>query len=167
MLKTIICCASVFAVILLVGWVLGLIMIHLFEKKIRQQKPQSVVVHINDGNGKPNTYTLGKVKREQRSKPKHVEGFQSGCGCGHHNHNHSSPKKLRQRVKPPKREKTIETFQSTVPSPVIENFDPFIGKYQRQSAKAERRFTRHGNRSPLRGYNIKEYDGTNSVLASQ
>ena len=164
MLKTIICCVSVFLVILLIGWILGLIMIHLFEKKIKQQKPSSVVVHINDDTKKANTYSIQKIKRELRPKPKRVEGFQSGC-CAHHSR---KAKRLKQRVKAPKRQSTPSTSTSTTTSPdkpVIETFDPFIGRYQRQSAKAERRFTKQQRKPPLSGFNINEYTSSGATLS--
>lgn len=153
MFKPIICCLSVFAVILLIGWILGLIMIHLFEKKLKPLHPSSVVVHINDSKLKPNTYSISKIKREKRSRPKRVEGFQSGK-CDHTGKcDHISPtSKIKQRVKPPSIVKTSKSTKHT------EHFDPFIGKYRIQSRRAERRFTKHHEKLPLAGFNIKDYE---------
>jgi hypothetical protein len=180
MLKPVICCLSVFGLILLVGWILGLIMIHLFEKKLKARKPSSVVVHISDKKLKPNTYSINKVKRERRARPKRVEGFTSGkrndrhtssksndrhkssdchqCSDNHRCSHHHKAIQIKQRVTPP------ATVTNKPDKEITENFDPFIGKYRRQSRRAERTFVKHHGNSRLSGFNIKEYDGTTATI---
>lgn len=85
-----------FFLLLLVAYIFGMMMFHIFDQKVRDKSLDTVVVHLYPKKGKRNTF---KIKHSQTSHPATqepvVEGFHGKC-C--------SMGKIQQKVYKPKKE---------------------------------------------------------------
>ena len=76
-----------FFLLLLVAYIFGMMMYHIFEQKVKDKSLDTVVVHLYPKKGgKPNSFQISHSKgRKASKKNSHIEGFESGhkenCGC--------------------------------------------------------------------------------------
>jgi hypothetical protein len=78
-----------FFLLLLVAYIFGMMMYHIFEQKVKDKSLDTVVVHLYPKKGgKPNSFQIshGKARKAKLNKKNyHIEGFESGhkdnCGC--------------------------------------------------------------------------------------
>ena len=116
--------------IIILTYIIGISLIHIFDQKLTENGLQSVIVYLNpnDPNSKKNKFIITRSKKakeykENRERSKSI--FKHGFDAS----------KIKQKIRKPKfnKEKTIESFSSNI------KIDKYLGNYQKKYSKLKQK----------------------------